>query len=399
MSTTPETLAAQQSAPGTVIIGAGHAGVECAFALRTAGYTLPITLLGAEACEPYQRPPLSKGFLSGAMAAERLALRSPQVYEKHGIQVHAGDPAAQLDCASSVVTTASGRRIGFQHCVIATGAHARTLPVLHGPDVYVLRNLADARALQARLADACRLLVVGGGYLGLEAAATAAKLGAQVVVLESSPALMSGKVSAHASTEFDAMHGQAGICLRRNATRVDWAARPGGGWTALLPDGTSYDADAVLVSIGAEPDTGLAESAGIACDGGILVDAQFRSSAPAVFAIGDCARAYRHELGARARVESVQNALDSARAAAAAIAMQAPPAGRPPTFWSEQHGRRLQIAGIVNPAIAVQDVVTRSANGWLVERYQQGLLAAVEALDSPVEFIKSMKRIGSPPQP
>ena len=113
MSTTPETLAAQQSTPGTVIIGAGHAGVECAFALRTAGYTLPITLLGAEACEPYQRPPLSKGFLSGAMAAERLALRSPQVYEKHGIQVHAGDPAAQLDCASSVVTTASGRRIGF----------------------------------------------------------------------------------------------------------------------------------------------------------------------------------------------------------------------------------------------------------------------------------------------
>ena len=162
-----------------------------------------------------------------------------------------------------------------------------------------------------------------------------------------------------------------------------------------MSDGSTHEGDVVLVSVGAIPDIQLAEQAAIACDGGVLVDEQFRTSVPNIFAIGDCASGYRSELTCTARVESVQNALDSARTAAAAIMGGLPTAKRPATFWSEQHGRRLQIAGMINPALEVRDLVVNTENGWIVERYQQELLTAIEALDSPVEFIKSMKRIGS----
>lgn len=388
-----------QAAPGVVIIGAGHAGVECAYALRTAGYVQPISLISAESCDPYQRPPLSKGFLSGAMDVKRLALRSPQAYEKQNIQVIIGDPVLSLDSTRNNVVTASGRYIDYSHCVVATGAQARTLSALQGANVYSLRNLADAVTLQSRLNSACRLLVVGGGYLGLEVAATAAKMGANVIVFEQSPVLMSGKVSQHTSSEFQSMHDQAGIRLMREAAIVRWESLQTGGWKAHVSDGSAHEGDIVLVSVGAVPDIKLAVAAGVACDGGILVDEQFRTSVPNIFAIGDCASGYRPELACNARVESVQNALDSARIAAAAIIGQPPAAKRPATFWSEQHGRRLQIAGMINPAQQVRDCVITTANGWLVERYQLDLLAAVEALDSPVEFIKSMKLIGSAKAP
>lgn len=384
-----------QAASGVVIIGAGHAGVECAYALRTAGYALPITLISAESCEPYQRPPLSKGFLSGAMDAKRLALRSPQAYEKQDIQVIIGDPVLGLDSKRNSVITASGRHIQYDHCVVATGAQARTLPKLQGANVYSLRNLDDALTLQSKLTSACRLLVVGGGYLGLEVAATAVKLGSSVIVFEQSPVLMSGKVSQHTSSAFQSMHDQAGIRLMRDAAIDRWESLLNGGWKAHLSDGSTHEGDVVLVSVGAVPDIKLAVEAGVACDGGILVDEHFRTSVPNIFAIGDCASGYRPELACNARVESVQNALDSARAAAAAIVGQPPAAKRPATFWSEQHGRRLQIAGMINPAQEVRDFVTATANGWLVERYQQDSLVAIEALDSPVEFVKTMKLIGS----
>nr|WP_083812499.1 FAD-dependent oxidoreductase [Pusillimonas sp. T7-7] len=384
-----------QGAPGVVIIGAGHAGVECAYALRTAGYELPISLISAEPFEPYQRPPLSKGFLAGAMDAKRLALRSSQAYEKQDIQVIMGDPVLNLDAARSSVVMASGWSIDYSHCVVATGARARILPSLQGPNVYSLRNVDDALALQSRLNNTCRLLVVGGGYLGLEVAATAAKLGAKVIVLEQSPVLMSGKVSPHTSSAFESMHDRAGIRIMQGATIDRWEALQSGGWKAYLSDGSTYEGDVVLVSVGAVPDIKLAVEAGIACDGGVLVDEQFRTSVQNIFAIGDCASGYRADLACNARVESVQNALDSARIAAATIAGRPPASRRPATFWTEQHGRRLQIAGIINPAQEVLDIVITTENGWLVERYQQNFLMAIEALDCPIEFIKSMKLIGS----
>ena len=379
----------------TAIIGAGHAGVECAWALRAAGVEGDVALFGAEAHAPYERPPLSKALLTGATSAERIALRADSAYEKSRVVVVAGDPVASIDTAAHTLTTRSGRVVGYEHCVLATGASARPIAEVAGEQTYSVRGLDDAHRLRQALRAGVRLLVVGAGYLGLEAACSARKLGAQVVVLEQGGNVMAGKVSEPTATRIGALHREAGIEIRHGAAVARWD-RTATGWRAHLTDGTALDADLVLVSIGAIAETALAEAAGLICLDGVVVDECCRTSAPDVYAIGDCASAFRGELQRHARIESVQNALMQARTAAAAIAGKSPPAPRPPTFWSEQQGRRLQMAGLVNPAEACRDVLLPTAKGWLVERYQQGRLAAIEAVDSPVEFIKSVPRIGSP---
>lgn len=379
---------------GVLIIGASHAGVECAWSLRAAGFAGRILLLDAQAVAPYQRPPLSKALLAGATDAARLALRSDETYQKQAIEHLASHAVARLDAGSKIALTECGLQIGFDHCVIATGARARGLPVLQGPGIYGIRTLDDATALQARLAEPLELLVLGGGYLGLEAASTAAKLGARVTVVEQSSCLMGGKVSPHTAARFEALHRDAGIDILRGATVLDWQ-RTNDAWRATLADGRRIAGQAVLVSIGAIPNAELAEAAGIRCADGIVVDGACRSSAPDIYAIGDCASSHRHELGRFGRVESVQNALEQARIAAAAIAGAPPPAPRPLTFWSEQQGRRLQMAGLPHPAGHCQDQVSETAKGWVVERYQAQRLVVVEAVDSPVEFMRAAKQLGS----
>ncbi|WP_459618449.1 NAD(P)/FAD-dependent oxidoreductase [Bordetella sp. 2513F-2] len=378
-----------------LIIGASHAGVECATALRAAGHAGRVLLLDGEAHTPYQRPPLSKAMLAGATDAERLALLSADACARQQIEYAGGHEVQHLDAAARIVRTQAGTQIRFERCVIATGARARTLPGLQGPDVFLIRNLADALALRERLAQAPRLLVVGGGYLGLEAASTAAKLGAHVTVIEQSASLMAGKVSPESSARLEALHAQAGIRILRSTAVAGWE-HAGGQWHVRLADGGSMTADALLVSVGAVPNVELAEQAGLRCANGIQVDAACRSSAPGIYAIGDCASRARPESGQWCRIESVQNALEQARIAAADIAGAQLPAPRVPTFWSEQQGRRLQMAGLLDPALPVDDVATDTAKGWLVERYQAGRLAVVESVDSPVEFMRATKRIGAP---
>lgn len=379
----------------TAIIGAGHAGVECAWALRAAGVEGDVALFGAEVHAPYERPPLSKALLTGGTSAERIALRADSAYEKSRVVVVAGDPVVSIDTAAHTLSTRSGRVVGYEHCVLATGASARRIADVAGEQAYSVRGLDDAHRLRQALRPGVTLLVVGAGYLGLEAACSARKLGAEVLVLEQGGNVMAGKVSEPTATRIGAMHREAGIQIRHGAVVARWE-RAGTGWRAHLADGTVLQADLVLVSIGAIAETALAEAAGLICLDGVVVDECCRTSAPDVYAIGDCASAFRGELQRHARIESVQNALMQARTAAAAIAGKNPPAPRPPTFWSEQQGRRLQMAGLVNPAEACRDVLLPTAKGWLVERYQGGRLAAIEAVDSPVEFIKSVPRIGSP---
>jgi len=377
-----------------LIVGASHAGVECAWALRQAGFAGRIVLLDAQAAAPYQRPPLSKALLAGATDAQRLALRSSETYQKQSIEHLPGHAVARLDAGNRTALTQQGLQVRFTHCVIATGARARRLPGLDGAGAYCIRTLDDSLALRPRLADGLRLLVLGGGYLGLEAASTAAKLGARVTVIEQSGCLMGGKVSAATAARFEALHRQAGIEILRGTGVQRWEAAAHG-WTAALADGRRFDAEAVLVSIGAVPNTELAEQAGIRCADGVVVDASCRSSADGIYAIGDCASSHRPELGRPCRIESVQNALEQARVAAAAIAGTAAPSPRPPTFWSEQQGRRLQIAGLADPRQPCDDQLAETAKGWLVERRQAGRLVAVEAVDSPVEFMQATKRIGA----
>ncbi|KRA01020.1 pyridine nucleotide-disulfide oxidoreductase [Achromobacter sp. Root565] len=363
--------------------------------MRAAGVDGDVALFGAEAHAPYERPPLSKALLTGSTSAERIALRAGSAYEKSRVIVVAGDPVAAIDTAAHTLRTASGREVAFEHCVLATGASARGIAEVAGDQVFSVRGLDDAHRLREALRPGIRLLVVGAGYLGLEAACSARKLGAEVLVLEQGGNVMAGKVSESTATRIGDLHREAGIEIRHGAAVRRWE-RTATGWRAHLASGDPIDAELVLVSIGAVAETALAEAAGLICLDGVVVDECCRTSAPDVYAIGDCASAFRGELQRYARIESVQNALAQARTAAAAIAGKAPPAARPPTFWSEQQGRRLQMAGLVDPAAPCRDVLLPTAKGWLVERYQHGRLAAIEAVDSPVEFIKGVPRIGAP---
>jgi 3-phenylpropionate/trans-cinnamate dioxygenase ferredoxin reductase subunit len=378
----------------TAIIGAGHAGVECACSLRSMGVDGPIALISDETHAPYERPPLSKALLHGATDMARIMLRSPAVFDKLNLVRLQGDPVTALDPGTGSLRTRSGRELHFENAVLATGAVARALPGLRGPGVYAVRNADDSLALHAALVPGSRLLVVGGGYLGLEAASTAAKMGVEVIVLEVADCIMPGKVSAPTAERFADMHRGAGILLVHDIAVKEWRHEDGE-WHASLADGREFSAPSVLVAIGAAANTALAEQAGLACQGGVVIDAYCRTSAPNVYAIGDCAIGYRPELRRALRVESVQNAMAQARIAAAAIAGKAPAPVRVPTFWSEQQGRRLQMAGMVDPTRPCRDEIIDTPRGWMVERYQDEQLVAVEAVDSPADFVRAVQRLST----
>lgn len=380
---------------GVLIVGAGHAGVECAWALRAAGYTGSILLAGEEVHAPYERPPLSKGLLLGATEPARLQLKAPAQYESQGIMRLAGQAIVSL--GDGVARCADGRKIAFERCVLATGSRARRLAGLDGPRVHAIRNQEDALGLRQAIAAGQGLLVLGGGYLGLEAACSAARLGARVTVLEQGPSLMGGRVSPHTSQAMAALHIGAGIDLRLGCRVQRWE-RMEAGWRAHIDAQQRCEAEHVLVAIGGEPNDSLARQAGLACADGVRVDEHCRTSDARVYAIGDCASAWREELGRHARVESVQNALAQARIAAAHIAGKPPLARRTATFWSEQQGRRLQMAGLVAPGAPCRDVVLSTPKGWIVERHLGDRLAAIEAVDSPAEFVKGVARLSAPPQ-
>ncbi|MFQ1064843.1 NAD(P)/FAD-dependent oxidoreductase [Bordetella trematum] len=377
-----------------LIIGASHAGAECAQALRAAGYAGRILLLDAQDRHPYQRPPLSKGVLAGHTDAERLTLLSPQACAQRDITFLPGMTVSALLPQAHRAQTQDGRDIHYRHCVIATGARARLLALPEGLPCHAIRQFDDALTLRQAMLPGHRLIIIGGGYLGLEAASSAAKLGLQVTVLEQSTGLMAGKVSPETAARLQALHEQAGIRILRQARIRQWR-RDSQGWQAVLDDGSVLPTDLVLQSVGAQANDALARAAGLRCDNGIVIDAACRSSAPDIYAIGDCASQPRGASAAAMRIESVQNALEQARCAAAHIAGATPPPSRPPSFWSEQQGCRLQMAGLIDPGLAVQDRVFDTAKGWLVERHQGGQLAVVEAVDSPVEFMRAVKRIGT----
>jgi 3-phenylpropionate/trans-cinnamate dioxygenase ferredoxin reductase subunit len=377
-----------------LIVGAGHAGVECGIALRENGYAGSITLFGQESHLPYERPPLSKSMLSGDTDVDRIRLRAESLYLKHDIRLQLSKTVTSLDARQSTVSTSDGEPWSFANCVIATGATARSLPGASGEGVFSIRTLDDVAAMRRAMQPGGRLLVAGGGYLGLEAACTAARLGLHVTVLEQGASIMPGRVSPYTTAQLHELHVASGINIVTNCRVVDWR-RKAAVWQATARDGTVYEGDLVLVAVGASPNITLAQEAGLACDGGILVQSECRTSAPNVFAIGDCAAGLRPELGRHTRLESVNNALTQARAVAAALTEKTHIMYRPPTFWSEQCGRRLQMAGIAEPGEPCEDAVRVTVRGWVVERHQAGTLRAIEAIDSPVEFMQGVKRIGS----
>lgn len=375
-----------------LIIGAGHAGGSVAAFLRQYGHEGPIVLVGEEDAPPYQRPPLSKAWLKGEADLETLLLRPLSFYEEQGIEFRPSTVAVSVDPEAKTVAFHDGSSEFYDVLVLATGSTARKLPVPGGdhPDLLELRTLKDAERLKAVLGPGKRLAVVGGGYVGLEAAASARALGAEAVVIERAPRVLARVASETLSAFFTAQHRAHGVEILTGAEVVA-VAHDG----VTLADGSVVQADAVLVGVGALACDSLARSAGLRCDDGVVVDEQARTSDPAIFAVGDMTRRpIPVHGGVSHRLESVPNALEQAKQAAAAIVGRPGPAPEVPWFWSDQYDFKLQIAGL--PFDADRQVVRGdpSAGGFAVFHLNGDRVVCVEAVNAPPEFMAGKQLIG-----
>ena len=382
----PHPRANLPAVPGPiVIVGAGQAGLEVAESLRHEKYDGPIALLGAEAHIPYNRPPLSKKWLLERLKPASLYLRGAEVFERRKIELQRGVTVTAIDRAARQVHCADGRRFSYGGLALTTGAQLRTLPLpgatLRG--VFGLRTLDDAQhigtALDACVNAATPLVVIGGGFIGLEVAATARKRGIVVTVLEGLDRLMSRVVAPIVSEAAAQLHRTHGVELVFEARVVELRGADGAVCAVRMADGHEYPAGCVVVGVGVNPEDALARAAGLECDRGIIVDDCARTSDPLIVAAGDCC-ARRQADGTLLRLESVQNAVEQGKSAAAALLGHARPVAVAPWFWSDQYDARLQMVGLSQ---GYDQVVTRgkvAEFAFSAYYYRAGRLIAVDSL-------------------
>ncbi len=383
--------------PHVVIIGAGHAGGTIAAVLRQYAFTGHITLIGEEPIAPYQRPPLSKAWLKGEADAEALMLKPESFYAEHDIDLRLNAVASEIDRAAKQVRLKNGDTVAYDLLVLATGARARrlTIPGVDLDGVLELRSAADAEKLKALLGPGRRLAVIGGGYIGLEAAASGRALGAEVVVLEREPRLLARVACEVLSSFFQAYHETRGVTFELGADIVSIEGEAGKITGVRLADGRLIACDAALVGVGALPNDELARAAGIDCANGIVVDLEARTSDPSVFAIGDVTYRPMPHYDRTHRLESVANALEQAKQAAAAIVGRPAPTPEVTWNWSDQYDLKLQIAGV---PFDTDEILVRGdpAGGkFAVFHLRQGAVRAVEAVNAPPEFMMGKQLIAS----
>ena len=374
-----------------VIVGGGHAAAQLCGALAKAGRARGVHLVCEEPELPYQRPPLSKSFLRDD--AESVASHRPEAwYSEAGITIHQGDPAIAIDRSKRLVHLRSGAALAFGSLVLATGARARRLH--HGPtglvNVAELRTAADAVRMRELLASCRQLTVVGGGFIGLEIAAGARAMGKAVQVLESAPRLLARAVSPEVAQHVLATHREHGIDVRLGVAVGSFEARADR-LASLAVDGVPQDVELMVQGIGAVPEHGLATDAGLHCDNGIVVDEHMRTSDPAILAIGDCTSFPEHTSGRRLRLESVQNANDQARTAAATITGQLQPHRAVPWFWSDQADLRLQMVGLVPAQGTRHRRDGATARSFSMLHYVDDRLACVESVNAPMDHLAARK--------
>lgn len=379
-----------------IVIGAGQAGASLVAKLRALDETAAITLIGAEPLPPYQRPPLSKAYLLGEMPVERLFLRPESFYAEQNITLRLGQTVDAIDTAAQTVRLGD-ETLAYDALVLTTGSSPRHLPASIGGSlqgVFTLRDLADVDAMQPYFTPGKRVVIVGGGYIGLEGAAVAAKLGLDVTVVEMAPRILQRVAAPETSDYFRDLHQSHGVKILES-TGLERLVGDAHVTAARLTDGREIPADFVMVGVGITPATALAEAAGIALDNGIATDAQGRTSAPNVWAAGDCA-SFPTSAG-RLRLESVPNAIDQAECVAANICGASKPYVPEPWFWSDQYDTKLQIAGLNT---GYDTIVTRRTEGAVSFWYYQGdRLLAVDAMNDPRAFMvaKRLLSMGKSP--
>ncbi len=374
------------------IIGAGQAGLQVGLSLRERSFSGDITLIGAEPHLPYHRPPLSKKGLTEPVTALDLAIRSETVLAQRGIILRTGSAVARIDRAEKRLHLADGETITYDHLVLATGSIPRRLDLAGAdlPNVLGLKDFVDLERLRTAVAGRRRAVLIGGGFVGLELAASLTGLGIAVTLLEAAPRLLARVASADLSAYVEAAHRDRGVDIRTNTqvtalcgtTRVE---------AVTLATGEQIATDLVIVGIGAEADDRLAADAGLATSRGILVDGCGRTSDPAIFAAGDCARFDHPVYGKALRLESVNNALDQGRWVAANLAGTPTALTAIPWFWSDQFDLKIQLAGIPSPLDRLE---TLSGEGGFVRHYtRDGALRAVETVNAPRAFMQARRRI------
>ena len=383
---------------GIVIVGAGQAAASMAAKLRALGYDGAISVIGAEPVPPYQRPPLSKAYLLGEMAVERLTLRADTWWAENDVSLHLGTTVTAIDPNAQVVTLSDGDTLDYTELALCTGATPKRLPAAIGGalgNVFTVRNLADVDAMRALFVPGKRLVVIGGGYIGLEAAAVARKLGLEVTLIEAAPRILGRVACAQTADAIRELHRTHGVEIIEGVglTQLTGDAQVSG---AELSDGRKITADFVIVGIGVTPDNEIAREAGIICENGIAVDLHGRSSDRHIWAAGDCASFPMAD--GRLRLESVGNAIDMGELVAQNMLGAACDYSPKPWFWSDQFDAKLQIAGL---NAGYDQVITRQGEGQSFWYFRAGQLIAVDAISDARAYMIGKRLIegGKPVTP
>ncbi len=386
----------EQGVSTVLVVGAGQSGFQAAASLRDRGFDGRVVLVGDEPGVPYQRPPLSKAYLAGTAGLEQLHLRGEDFFAEKGIEL-VDARVKSIDRAANRVHFDDDEELAYDHLVLATGARNRALPVPGAdlPGVLALRTRDDADRLRASLSEARDVVVVGGGFIGLEFASHA---GRPVTVVEAQDRLLNRVASPEISAYFASLHREAGhtVLLGQGVSALHGDSRVR---EVELSDGTRLPADLVVIAVGVVPETALAEAAGLDIANGVVVDAHLRTSDPRIFAIGDCANFPCVQSGAATRLESVQNAVDQARCVAAALTGTEEPYASLPWFWTDQSGAKLQIAGILDRADRTVVAGDREAGKFSVLSFSGDVLIAVESVNRPADHIAARRLFAADPHP
>jgi len=382
---------------GVIIVGAGHAAGQAVASLRVEGYEGSITIIGEEPYIPYQRPPLSKKFLAGELDIERVYFKPAAFYEKSQAEMVLNRRVVKIDRPKKLVHLDDDSTRAYDKLILATGSRVRELTIL-GHDlegVFYLRTIADVEAIQKKFNQGGKMVIVGGGYIGLEIAAVAVKRGLDVTVLEMAPRVLARVVDPIISTFYTKMHTQEGVKIE---TEVAVSGFEGNGKIERIvcADGKKFDADFVVVGVGIIPNVELAQEAGLEVENGIVVNELCRTADPDIYSIGDCTNHPNALLGHRLRLESVHNALEQGKTAAADICGKQKPYAQIPWFWSDQYDLKLQIAGLSG---GYDEAVVRgnpeTDRSFAVFYLREGVMIACDAINRAPEHMMSRRLIAA----